>query len=327
MLNAIALVPGSTRLAVVQARLRNRVIGTGGSSSASYCYSVWLRHLVLAAEHGLDTDPQDVAELGPGDSIGVGLAALLCGAERYRALDVVHHANPVANLRIFDQLVDMFHRREEIPDSATLHPKLVSYRFPHSILTAQRLARSLEAGRLARLRRAVAASDTTGSDAVRYCVPWSDERVLPPMSQDVVLSQAVLEHIDALPQAYRAMRGWLRPGGYVSHQIDFKSHGWGGTWDGHWRYGDWYWKALRGRDSWFINRQPFSVHLRLLEDAGFRPVHTQTVKAAPTYDRRSLARRFMSMPDHDRDTAGAYLLATLAPKGLARTAELRAGRP
>lgn len=328
LLNAVSLVPGAAQFPLVRRRLRNRVTGTGGSISASYCYSVWLRHLVLAREHGLDADPKDVAELGPGDSIGVGLAALLCGAERYRALDVVRHANHEVNLRIFDQLVDMFRRREEIPDSPTLHPKLASYRFPHLILTAERLARALDPGRLARLRQAVAAGDAAPSDAIRYCVPWSDEAVLPPASQHVVFSQAVLEHVDALPQAYRAMRRWLKPGGYISHQVDFKSHGWGGgTWDGHWRHGDWYWKALRGRDSWFINREPYSVHLRLLEETGFRRVHTQTVEAAPTYERRLLAPRFMSMPDEDRHTAGAYLLAVVAPKGLAGAAELRAGKP
>ncbi|MBM4372890.1 MAG: hypothetical protein FJ098_14650, partial [Deltaproteobacteria bacterium] len=59
--------------------------GTGGTGSARYCYSVWLRHLVLAKDRGLlDQVPATVAELGPGDSIGIGLAALLSGATAYR---------------------------------------------------------------------------------------------------------------------------------------------------------------------------------------------------------------------------------------------------
>ena len=63
---------------------------TGGTSSARYCYSVWLRHLVMAYDSGLlQRPPATVAELGPGDSIGIGLAALLSGARKYHALDVV----------------------------------------------------------------------------------------------------------------------------------------------------------------------------------------------------------------------------------------------
>ena len=53
---------------------------TGGTVSARYCYGVWLRHMKMAREAGLDTNPRVVAELGPGDSLGIGLAALLAGA-------------------------------------------------------------------------------------------------------------------------------------------------------------------------------------------------------------------------------------------------------
>ena len=46
---------------------------TGGTDSARYCYSVWLRHLVLGTRSAaVKSIPRVVAELGPGDSIGIG---------------------------------------------------------------------------------------------------------------------------------------------------------------------------------------------------------------------------------------------------------------
>ena len=57
-----------------------------GTVSARYCYSVWLRHLVMAHDRGLPTNPQVLVEFGPGSSIGTGLAALIAGAapDRFR---------------------------------------------------------------------------------------------------------------------------------------------------------------------------------------------------------------------------------------------------
>lgn len=56
----------------------------GGTNSARYCYGVWLRHLAMANKSGLImSPPKIVGELGTGDSIGIGLAALLSGAEMY----------------------------------------------------------------------------------------------------------------------------------------------------------------------------------------------------------------------------------------------------
>src|SRR6185295_10726374 len=59
--------------------------GAGGIPSPRYCYSVWLRHLVAAHQAGITSLPKSVGELGPGDSLGTGFAALLSGAERYYA--------------------------------------------------------------------------------------------------------------------------------------------------------------------------------------------------------------------------------------------------
>ena len=87
---------------------------TGGTDSARYCYSVFLRHLVSIHAAGVPMRLRVVAELGPGDFLGVGLAALIAGAERYVACDIRPFASRARDVRIFDELVAMFAARMPI---------------------------------------------------------------------------------------------------------------------------------------------------------------------------------------------------------------------
>src|SRR5688572_9783841 len=143
LFNAATFIPGVARLPPVQRVFKRHSIGTHGTNETRYCYSVWLRHLSNAAANGLNTSPVTVAELGPGDSIGIGIAAVLTGVERYYAFDVVAHANTPRNLEIFDGLVDLFRARADIPDAQEyprVGPALNDYRFPSQLLSRDRMA-------------------------------------------------------------------------------------------------------------------------------------------------------------------------------------------
>lgn len=85
--------------------------GTERKHSARYCYSVWLRHLAVVFKNGFTSYPRTIAELGPGSSIGVGLAGLVGGAEQYYSLDVVEHATNERNREVFLELVTLFKNR------------------------------------------------------------------------------------------------------------------------------------------------------------------------------------------------------------------------
>jgi len=161
---------------------------------------------------------------------------------------------------------------------------------------------------LARIRASV--QDQTDADSViDYRTRWFDEKAVERDSVDLLFSQAVLEHVDELTGSYRAMRLWLKPDGFMSHQIDFRCHNTAHAWNGHWIYSDTVWKLIRGRRSYLLNREPYSTHLRLLAENGFAFVGGQTAKLESHIERPALAPRFHQLTDQDLTTSSALIQA------------------
>jgi hypothetical protein len=301
-IGTLTFVPG---LSVVY----NRFISTGGTDSARYCYTVWLRHLAMARSNGLcDGVPRRVAELGPGDSLGIGIAALLSGAERYTGLDIMQLSKQERNLAIFDELVTLFRQRVPIPgpdEFPDVKPPLPSYEFPSGV-TPQ-----LDEQRLDLIRRSIM-NPNVGDSLIRYAAPWHRSDVIDRGSVDMMFSQAVLEHVDDLVEAYSAMHSWLATGGFISHQIDFRCHGLTREWNGHWATSDLTWKVARGRRPFLINRQPHSVHLTRIRAAGFDIVCDKTASKPSKLDRRQLSPRFANCTLEDLTTSGAFIQARVS---------------
>ena len=299
---------------------------TGGTSSARYCYAVWLRHLVLARRNGMKAVPGTVAELGPGDSLGIGLAALLSGTTTYYALDAVPYSTPSGTLAVFDTLVDLFNQQAPIPDAdefPRVRPLLDSYAFPSHILTADRLGASLRPERLAVIRAAIgamrgagravdarAATDDGAAEVnLSYIAPWGDPAIIDPGSVDLILSQAVLEYPADLGAAYAAMDTWLKPGGFMSHTIDLSAHGLAAHWNGHWAYPDVIWAAVAGHRPYAPNRAPHSTHLSLLEGRQYRIVCDIREYDLDGISHTQLARRFRHLSNADMVTRYAFIQA------------------
>jgi hypothetical protein len=59
-----------------------------------------------------------------------------------------------------------------------------------------------------------------------------------------------------------------------------------------------------------INRQPASVHLRLLQEAGFRLVTHQKYLRQDGIRRGELAPRWADISDDDLNCSGMYVIAT-----------------
>jgi SAM-dependent methyltransferase len=281
---------------------------TGGTGSAPYCYSVWLRHVITAWQAGLCTVPKVVAELGPGDSLGIGLTALVFGAERYYAFDVVEYANIQQNLSVFDEIVSFAKKRQRVPGPEMfpeLKPYLEDYGFPCGIFSEEYLIRCLAPERIMRIRKSVEQPENKDS-LIHYAVPWSSVSVEQERSIDLIFSQAVLEHVDDLAGAYVAMHRWLKDDGFISHQIDFKCHGTAKEWNGHWTYPELLWKMIRGRRPYLLNRKPYSAHKYLLDLAGFSLVQENTIRNTSKLKLEQLVGQYRA---EDINISGAHVLA------------------
>jgi hypothetical protein len=244
----------------------------------------------------------------------VGLAALLSGSREYSAFDVVEYAQSDRNLTVFDELVELFRSRAGTPDRdgfPDIGPLVDLRGFPSHILTDERLAASLAPSRVAAIRAALLNPGTTASDGIslRYIVPWQDAHNLRPGSIDFLFSHAVLEHIDDLPSAYASMYEWLKPGGMMSHQIDFRSHGLTTSWNGHWAYSNFVWAIIRGKRPFLLNRQPYSVHRAFMRRTGFRIVGEYLGVDETGLRRGQLAPRWRTMSDADLTCSGVLVQA------------------
>lgn len=284
----------------------------GHTDSAAYCYRVWMRHLTLLRAHGLEAIPDTVAELGPGESLGVGLCALLSGANHYVGLDVVAYSNPERNQRILTELVPMFRDRAPYDDKGW--PDVSSYLderlFPSHILTDQGLKQALRPDRIEAIRQAVTTPRLGNPITAEYKAPWSDPGVIKEGAVDLIISHSVLEHVVDLPGTYEALYQWLKPGGWMSHQIDLKSHGLTRRWNGFRTCSDRMWRVAVGRRPYMINRQPASVHLKLMQDAGFRLVTQQQFSRKDGIRREELAPRWADISEDDLNCSGVYVIAT-----------------
>ena len=292
-----------------------RVFGrhrTGGTDTAAYCYEVWLKHLTFLWENGLRSMPQTLAELGPGDSLGVGLAALLSGVSNYYALDILRFSNPERNLKVFEELVSFFRSRAARPTKGW--PDYDVYLdvglFPHRILSDEILERSLQEERLHSIRAAITNPVSDSREvSIKYMVPWLEEGIIEKGSVDVILSHSVLEHVANLETSYHALYSWLRSGGMMSHQIDFGAHGVTSTWNGYWSCSPTQWKIIVGRRPFLINRHPCSVHAQLMEMQGFQIVCYLKYYRSDGIARAKLSSVWRDLSDDDLTCAATFIQA------------------
>jgi Methyltransferase domain len=284
----------------------------GGTADVEYCYGVWLKHLSLLWRAGMQQVPATVAELGPGKSLGTGLAALLCGAEHYGALDAVRHASVATTTRVLEPMAALLRNRAPRPRKGwpDVDDMLDERLFPSDILTDELLARSLTAARLAELGEAVRQLDGEKQHPRLRYGTWRDApQVVKEGQADLVFSQVVPSLVEDKETFYQCCARWLKPGGWMSHHIDFTSMGATNEWNGHLQYSEAVWRIIVGQRPFFVSRERLSDHVRLMQKHGFEIVAVARRPEDGGIDRSRLAPRWRDMSDDDFQCAHAFVVA------------------
>jgi len=230
--------------------------GTGGSNSAEYCFKTWEGHSNYLYKNGFKFPINSLAEIGPGDSLGIGLTALLTGTKKYISLDNIRHSSSGNNNLVLDELVKIL--RVKLNSASEIPP----------FFNKEIIEKNLQKENLMKIRSAISNSSGEG-EIINYIVPWQNKENIQPDSLDLVISHAVMEHVLDLESVYSAIYKWLKPGGYGSHVIDYKAHELSDKWFEHWEFSETVWRILMHGRIYPINRMPYSFHKKLFERLGF----------------------------------------------------------
>jgi hypothetical protein len=296
------LIKGVASFAVPWLRTTHKRTGT---ASAEDCYSIFHRHFALLRSTGVSSIPRIVAELGPGSSHGTGFAALIAGAEKYYALDLMDHSDAATNIRVFDDLVGLFRRRAEIPARgrfSLIYPDLDSYAFPEAMNLGS--AETFD-GRVKAIRQDIVARSGAFFEVA---APWMESNLIREQTVDWLWSHSALEHVDDLSGTYGAVARWLKRGAYSTNVIDFDCHGLTREWNGHWALKDSVWNAIRGRRPYLLNRAWLETHLKLAASNGLRVVMQRRNLRFDGLVTDQFVPRYRAMSDEDSRTRMAFVV-------------------
>jgi hypothetical protein len=284
-------------------------------SNARYCYSLWLRMLVLLSKFGYSLENRDIAELGNSSSFGLGLAALICGARSYSSLEIVRfEKNEMIekNQKILNELISLFQSREDIPDDSEfpkINIKLDSYEFPFHILPDSKLESLLSTNRLEQIKYSLDNfCKKEQQKEIRCFVPWEKNHELEMSSFDFIFSRATMEHVANPEKVYFKLGRLLRKECIMLHDIDYHSHRIGKEWNSHWCISDFIWFLIKGRNIGIINRLSHEMHRNLISGLDYDILFEKRTLKPSKISSSCLSKAFQNIPTNDLTTCGGYFL-------------------
>jgi hypothetical protein len=295
---------------------KNPVSGTDSNlvqtQPSYYFYGLWAKHITQYLDATGGKMPSTVVEIGPGASLGAGICALLTGAKRYFALDLIPHTTLDENIKTLDELVKIFRDRQGVRNARgfpNYQHTLDSNFFAARYFTEKILTVSLADERVEAIRQAILGNPS--SISIQLIAPWESEIAYRSLKgkADFIFSHSVMEHVDDIERAYRIMGELCRIGSGMSHQIDFRSHGFTRPWNAYRQLDDDQWQKMCVGKGYTINREPPSRHLSNIKLNGFEIVRLISNSANNKITRDKLAPRFANLSNGDLSCASLFVQA------------------
>jgi SAM-dependent methyltransferase len=255
----------------------------GKMDISEYALKIFEIHARRAYET-IDLSRRTILEIGPGDSLASAVIGRAYGAERVILVDAGSFAR-----------LDMaFYRRlaQTLEDRGLPSPDLA---------------------RVGSIDEMLQACGTT------YLTSGVDSLAsLPDDSVDLIWSHSVLEHVylEDVPRLFGEARRILRPGGLMSHNIDYQDHLAHSA--NSLRFSKRFWESdLIRKSGVYTNRLRASAMHRLVSEQGLEIMTEGFGRwAAPPVCRKRLHQDFRGLPDDDLLVRTSHLLAR-RPAGIA----------
>jgi SAM-dependent methyltransferase len=248
-----------------------KVSSRHSGANADFCYALWMRLLWNFHENGIKPEFKNIGELGCGGSVGVGICALLCGVEKYSALEIENRFDVNNNLRLLEDLKHLLRHETVIPSKfPQLNISSGSNEFPRDLIKAKYNDDIL----LEKVSEEIS-TFCEQTELLQVIYDWN-LKLLPKF--DLIFSRAVLEHVKDPKHIYTDATKILNPGGYMFHDIELHSHGVTRDATGHLLIPSIVWRLISGKRKYFMNRYRIEDHIALLENNNFTIIDVRLTK-------------------------------------------------
>lgn len=229
----------------------------------------------------LDVEGKAVLEIGPGNSLAIGLLFLACGAKKVFLVDRFKHL-------FWDEYDIAFHRKVLAR---------IEKEFPFTTVASKAII--------------FTNSGSIDFDRSKIQCRLGDAAKLPleNSSIDIVFSNAVLEHVHDVRKAISEMSRVTKPGGFGIHEIDLRDHFFQATPLKLLRYPDWLWNLMTWNRPGYTNRLRLPDYLKLFKASGFlieKLVSTREYKGE--LSSLKMARKFTGYSSNEIKTLAFWVL-------------------
>jgi SAM-dependent methyltransferase len=229
---------------------------------------------------------KDVLEIGPGPDLGTGLFFMGRGVKSYTAID----------------------KFKLIADNKNFYEKLIDFSAGKREVILDRIKKVT--GEL----KFFNGKNEIVSDNFKYLNMAAEDMANISNEYDLIVSQAVLEHIDNPLRVFKNMHGALKEGGIICHEIDFKTHtSFIRDFDplNILRYGDRLYDKIKFKGS--PNRLRINDYKKIAEEAGFKNIIiiplNELNNAEVLQVKNNLAKPFADYEDENLKVLSAVLIA------------------